>query len=158
MKIFHWILKRKLLVLGLLVLMVTSNAQNVNYIARHQSFAERLAAQFGIPYDVILGIAIVESSAGQSKATKKLKNHFGMTGKTPLNKTVSYKTRYKAYSTDEESFQDFCEVVSRKKFYTKLRDTADSKQWIRALSMSGYSEVPKVWEKRVLSVISNNKL
>lgn len=158
MKYISWVLKRKILVLCLLGVIVTTNAQNTKYIEQHKSIAEQLAEKFGIPCNVILGIAIVESSAGQSKNSKKLNNHFGIVGKNNLKKTGSYRSRYKGYQTDEESFLDFCNMVSRKAFYPNLKDSADTKVWISALSKAGYSEKPEVWENRVLKTISANKL
>lgn len=157
MKLVQRLLRRKLLVVMLLAVMVTGYAQNKKYVEAHQSMAQQLAERFGIPYKVIMGIAIVESSSGQSKASKRLNNHFGMTGRTSLNKTVKYHTRYKCYSNDSASFIDFCEVVSRKAFYPNLKNKTDVKEWIRALSMSGYSEMPKVWENRVMNVISSSR-
>ncbi|NDC40515.1 MAG: hypothetical protein EBZ77_03045 [Chitinophagia bacterium] len=137
-------------------LTVTANAQNKTYIERHKSVVEQLADKFGIPYRVILGIAIVESSSGTSKNTKKLKNHFGIVGKNNLPK--GQHSRYKSYASDDESFLDFCKMISRRPFYNDLKDSADERVWIQAISTTGYSEKPEVWRKRVLSTISSNKL
>ncbi len=159
MKVVNWILKRKVLVLGLMaVAMLTANAQNLSYIHKHKKIAEDLSNQYGIPSSVILAVAMVESSGGQGKNVKKLNNHFGIVGKNNLAKTTGYKTRYKQYTDANESFADFCKLISRKEFYSKLKDNHDTKEWVKALSRAGYSEQPKVWEKRILNTIHSNQL
>lgn len=157
MTIMNWILKRKVLVLGLLAVMLTANAQSVSYITKHKAMTTELSEQYGIPSSVILAVAMVESSNGEGKTAKKLNNHFGIVGQNQQAKN-GYKTRYKQYDSEQESFLDFCRTISRKGFYARLKDNSDSKQWIKAISRSGYSEQPKVWEKRILKAIQDNKL
>ena len=158
MKVFFWILKRKVLVLGLLALMLTSNAQNTSYITEHKSMVTELSEQFGIPYSVILAVAMVESSSGQAHAAQKLNNHFGIVGKNSQRSKSGFKSRYKQYASEQESFLDFCRVISHKEFYARLKDNVDSKEWVKAISKAGYSEQPQVWEKRILKTISANRL
>ncbi len=157
MKILGWILKRKLLLLGFLAVMITANAQNTSYISNHKSLTEELSAEYGIPYSVILAVAIVESSSGVGKAAKKLNNHFGIVGSNHLPKK-GYRSRYKQYDTDADSFLDFCRVISHKNFYADLKNNNDPKQWVKAISQSGYSGKPQIWEKRILNTISTNRL
>lgn len=158
MKQLSWILKRKVLMLGILALMLTANAQNVSYIAKHKPVADELAERYGIPSSVIMAVAMVESSSGQCKNAKRLNNHFGIVGKNNLKATTGYKSRYKQYSSEDDSFADFCRLISGKTFYAYLKDKADPKVWIKAISKTGYSEQPAVWEKRILNTISSNKL
>ncbi len=157
MTIMKWILKRKILVLAMLGIMFSATAQNGTYITKHKTMTTELAEQYGIPYSVILAVALVESSAGEGKTAKKLNNHFGIVGKNEQAKT-GYKTRYKQYDSEQESFMDFCRTISKKGFYARLKDNADTKQWVKAISKAGYSEQPKVWEKRIMNTIKANKL
>lgn len=157
MTIMKWILKRKILVLGLLALIITANGQSVSYITKHKAMTTELSEQYGIPYSVILAVALVESSAGEGKTAKKLNNHFGIVGQNQQAKN-GYKSRYKEYDSEQESFLDFCRTISKKGFYARLKDNKDTRQWIKAISRSGYSEQPKVWEKRILNTIKSNKL
>ena len=157
MTIMKWILKRKILVLAMLGVMFTATAQNGTYITEHKTMTTELAEQYGIPYSVILAVALVESSAGEGKTAKKLNNHFGIVGKNEQAKT-GYKTRYKQYDSEQESFMDFCRTISKKGFYARLKDNTDSKAWVKEISKAGYSEQPKVWEKRIMSTIKANKL
>ena len=157
MRAINWILKRKVIMVLLLALIITANAQDVSYISKHKTMATNLSEQYGIPYSVILAVAIVESSSGHGPAAKRLNNHFGIVGKNHL-KAKGIKTRYKQYSDAGESYADFCRMISRKEFYADMKDNTDPKEWIRALSRAGYSEQPQVWEKRILNTIATNKL
>ncbi len=158
MTIMNWILRRKLLVLALLAVMITAtNAQNVSYITKHKAITTELSEQYGIPSSVILAIAMVESSSGEGKTAKKLNNHFGIVGQNQQAKN-GFKSRYKEYDSEQESFMDFCRTISKKQFYARLKDNTDTKQWVKAISKSGYSEQPKVWEKRIMNTIQANKL
>lgn len=145
------------MVLALLAVMITANAQNHTYINKHKALSTELEQQYGIPSSVILAVALVESSAGEGKTAKKLNNHFGIVGQNEAAK-IGYKSRYKQYDCEQESFMDFCRTVSKKGFYARLKDNGDTKQWVKALSRAGYSEQPQVWEKRILSTIKSNKL
>ena len=153
-----WILRRKILVLAMLGLILTANAQNVSYITQHKTLTSELSEQFGIPYSVILAVALVESSAGEGKTAKKLNTHFGIVGHNELKGKGSYRSRYKQYENEEDSFMDFCQMISKKAFYARLKDNTDSKAWIKAISRAGYSEQPKIWEKRILNTIATNRL
>jgi flagellum-specific peptidoglycan hydrolase FlgJ len=133
-------------------------AQKVSFTERYSRLADSLSEAYGIPSSVILGISIIESSSGTSRNVRLLKNYFGIVGKNRLHKSHGIKTRYKQYSSDTASFVDFCRVVSRKKFYPTLKGNPNHKLWIHALSKSGYSEKPTVWEKLILSTIEKNKL
>jgi uncharacterized FlgJ-related protein len=117
-----------------------------------------LSEQYGIPSAVILAVALVESSAGNGHAAKKLNNHFGIVGKNNLQAKKGYHSRYKEYDSEQESFMDFCRTISKKGFYARLKDNGDTKEWVKAISRAGYSEQPKVWEKRILKTIKENKL
>ncbi|MCP9750303.1 glucosaminidase domain-containing protein [Ferruginibacter sp. HRS2-29] len=128
------------------------------YIKKYKPLATELSAEFGIPASVILGVAIVESSSGTSRNTRLLNNHFGIVGRNTVHKTKGIKTRYKQYATPEASFRDFCRVISRKKFYPKLKGNPKYLLWLDAISKTGYSEAPAVWKKRIAGVIQKNKL
>ncbi len=144
--------------LALMAIIVTSNAQNVSYIADHKIISTELSEQFGIPYSVILAVALVESSAGQGHAATRLNNHFGMVGKNNLSATKGYRSRYKQYDSEQESFIDFCRTISHKGFYPMLKDNTDPKEWVKAISKAGYSTQPKTWEKKILNTIQTNRL
>lgn len=126
---------------------------NQNYVAKYTDLAHSLSAEFGIPYEVIMSVAIIESGSGTSKVARKLNNHFGIVGP---NK-VSW-SRFKQYATPEDSFRDFCVLMTTKNFYNRLKGNGNHKQWIREISKTGYSSRPKRWRAKLYKAITANNL
>jgi len=147
------LLKSYLLVVCLLALVFSANAQNKAYIANHKAIATVLSKSYGIPAAVILAVAAVESSGGKGPVAKVLNNHFGMEGKNNFVNKKGHTSRYKQYANVFASYIDFCNVISRKRFYRRLKNNEDSKAWVKAMSHAGYSEVPEEWENKVLGVL-----
>jgi Bax protein len=133
-------------------------AQSRTFIHQYRPLSDSLAAEYGIPVAIILGISIIESSSGTSRNCKLLNNFFGMEGKNDLKKTRGIKTRYKQYPDARSSFVDFCRLMSRKKFYKKLKGNKNDRLWVDAISKSGYSEAPELWKQRVSTTIRKHKL
>lgn len=128
------------------------------YINQYKELRASLAKEYGIPVSIITAISIVESGAGTSRNCRLLKNHFGMIGKNNLKKTKGIKTRFKQYATDEDSYKDFCRMVSKKKYYPILKGNNNYKKWIDAMAKAGYSTTPLVWKKEISNAIKNYKL
>ncbi|MFD2918844.1 glucosaminidase domain-containing protein [Terrimonas rubra] len=128
------------------------------YVNTYKPVADSLSGVYGIPSSIILAIAIVESGAGTSRNSKLLNNHFGIVGKNNLLKTKGIKTRYKQYNSVLGSYVDFCKLLSRRKYYARLKGNNDYKLWIDAISKAGYSEAPVEWRKRITSTIQKYKL
>ena len=105
---------------GILLIANICNSQPVStkYIDRFLPVAKKLSLEFGIPVSVILGVSILESGTGTSINCRQLNNYFGVTGRNHLKKRRS---DYKQYSNAEDSFRDFCEILSRKNFYPRFR-------------------------------------
>jgi len=130
-----------------------------NYIAKYKHIAIERMKSDGIPASVIMGISIVESGAGSSPVCKKLKNHFGIVGKnTNSVAKLGYKSKYKEYKTDAESYMHFSQVVQRKKFYKKLKGNKDYKEWIIALDKANYSSAKQKWVNKIIQTIAKYKL
>ncbi len=146
-----------LLVLILSVSVNYANAQNKCYISNHKIIASILSQRYGIPAQVILAIAAVESSGGQGPAAKVLNNHFGIVGKNSFINRRGHKSRYKQYNNALASYMDFCKLISHKRFYNKLKGNTDCTAWIKAISHCGYSEQPEQWEQKVFGVLSTIK-
>lgn len=158
MFVINRIFKRNFLVLALLAVGFTANAQNKKYITDHRLFATILGEHYGIPASVILAVAAVESSGGAGPVAKVLNNHFGIVGKNQYVNRNGNKSRYKQYDNEYASYIDFCDMISRKKFYKKLKNNENPKLWIKAMSSAGYSESPQEWEEKIMSVMLTNKL
>ena len=147
------LLRRKVLIIGLMALMFSANAQNKAYIANHKLIATILSESFGIPASVILAVAAIESSGGNSPTAKVLNNHFGIVGKNEIINRYGHKSRYKQYVTEIGSYMDFCMLMTRKRFYHRLKNNSNPMAWVRAMSKAHYSEVPEEWEQKVLGMI-----
>lgn len=145
------------LALLFLTFAVTSFGQS-KYIRKYRPMADSLSSVYGVPTSIILGVAILESGSGTSRNCKLLNNHFGIVGKNDLLKTKRIKTRYKQYPDSLASYVDFCKLMTKKKFYKKLKDNSDHKLWADAISKAGYSEIPEYWKTKVLETIKKNKL
>lgn len=133
-------------------------AQNRSFEEKYGPLADSLGAIYGIPSSVILGVAILESGSGKSRNARLLNNFFGIKGKNNLLKTKGIRSSYKQYANDTASFVSFCGLVSRKKFYPRLKGNPDYRLWTDALSHAGYSEIPETWEKLINSTIQKNQL
>jgi flagellum-specific peptidoglycan hydrolase FlgJ len=150
-------ISRFILMLALLFPLLAT-AQTKSYINRFRPLADSLSSEYGIPPAIILGVSLIESGSGTSRNCKLLNNYFGIVGKNNLLKTKGIKTRYKQYEDATASFIHFCKVVSKKKFYKKLKGNGDYRLWTEAMSAHGYSEVPATWRARINEAIRKNKL
>ncbi len=129
-----------------------------NYIKQYSELVKSLSEEFGIPTSIITAISIVESGAGKSRTARLLNNHFGVVGKNKLMKTKGIKTKYKQYTSAEQSFREFCKMISRKKYYAKLKNNNNHKLWVEAMAKAGYSTQPEVWKKEILRAIKLYRL
>lgn len=143
---------------ALLLSFSLSLAAQSKYIKRYRPIADSLSEVYGIPSSVILGIAIIESGAGKSRNCKLLNNHFGVKGKNDLLKTKGIRSAYKQYPDGRASYIAFSQLITRKKFYKKLKGTNDHKAWLDAISRSGYSTVPDEWKRNITAAIRKHKL
>lgn len=144
-------------VLALLAIAIPAHAQTA-YVSKYRPLADSLSAVYGIPRSVILGVAIIESGAGNTRNARLLNNHFGIVGSNRLHKTHGIRTRYKQYPSVAASYVAFCQLVSRRKFYPKLKGEKDYRKWVDAISRTGYSERPAEWRKKIIGAIQKNKL
>jgi len=142
----------KIVILSLFLTLFSVNAQaQHSYFQKHMSTATELSQEFGIPSAVILAVAFMETGGGTSKNSKVLNNHFGIVGK---NNVPGYKSRYKSFNSVTDSYRAFANLVSRKKYYSKLKGSEDLKAWVHAIASAGYSTQPAEWTRRVLLVIN----
>jgi len=146
-----------LLMFFLLAACQTVSGQS-KYIRQYKPVADSLSDIYGIPASVMLGVAIIESGAGKSRNCKLLNNHFGIKGKNNLLKTKGIRSSYKQYDDGRASYIAFSQLMTRKKFYPKLKGKMDYKLWLDAISKSGYSMVPEEWKRNITATIRKHKL
>jgi len=121
----------------------------VSYVNKYNPMAQELMQDHNIPASVILGISMLESGNGTSKLSRIKHNYFG----------VKKGNLYRGYESDLASFKDFCQIISRKKYYNYLieNDIIDYKIWLTKIQNGGYS-VSKTWKTKVLYYIEKYKL
>ena len=125
------------------------------YIDKYLPMAKDLSSQWGIPVAIILGVSMQESGCGTSINCKQLNNFFGVKGHNHLKKRH---TKYKQYASAEESFNDFCGIISRKKFYPKLKGNTNYKLWLTDMNKHNYASAQEVWIARIKVLIVKHKL
>ena len=137
------------------VQLIFAQKATLHYIDKYLPIAKELSFEFGIPVSVILGISILESNSGKSANCKDLNNFFGVKGKNHLKKR---KTKYKQYVKPEDSFRDFCGIISRKKFYKKMQNSPDYKKWLHEMNKASYAGAKESWVKAIGKIIRFYKL
>jgi Bax protein len=142
-----------LLVILLSFFIISINSQKELYFKKYQNLADSLENVYGIPSQVMMGIAYHESAGGTSKVAKHSNNHFGIKGK---NHKVN--SAFKYYESDTASYKGFCELIASKKFYSKLKDNDNPNIWINQISRSGYAGGSSTWGPRVIGIINKFKL
>ena len=154
--------KRKLSAL-LFSLLLSSAVQAQKSVRRFIKKYEQVAIEsmqlHNIPASIILGVSIVESAAGQSAIAKSLKNFFGIKGKNTSSKEkMGYQSAYREYATDEASFAHFCEMLKKKSFYLKLKNSADYTQWLKMMNAASYAEAKQKWITDITETINKLEL
>jgi uncharacterized FlgJ-related protein len=147
----------------LLLLLLTASiihAQQVtdDYIIKYSDLCTHLSDSFGIPAELILGVALVESAAGTSRNAKILNNHFGIKSGNKLRNIKGIQTRFRNYESDSASFIDFCFYLKRRKFYTTLKGNFNYNAWLNQMAKSGYSGSPQEWKVKIKTQILKHNL
>jgi Bax protein len=129
------------------------------YIKKYECLATEKSERYHIPVSIILGVSLVESDAGRSPIAKSLNNFFGIKGVNWSSaKKMGYKSAYKEYNTDAESFEHFCQVVRKKRFYQKLQGSNDFREWLDQMNRAEYATAKDKWVKKINATISKFKL
>jgi LysM repeat protein len=150
----------KQLVLVLLVSIAASGAMaqtSNSYVERYKDAAVKAMQAHGVPASIILGIAMHESGNGTSKIARYLNNHFGIKGRNSSNEI---KSAYKGYSSVEESYTDFINILQKRSRFDFLFEHStpyDYRTWVLAIQKSGYAQSP-AWAGKVLATIKKFKL
>ena len=150
--------KGRLSFLAVLLLLTTvCKGQNrvKDFFSRYLPLSTELSAQYGIPVSIILGVSFEESGFGTSRNCKLLNNFFGVRGRNTLKKSHS---TYKQYNSPEDSFRDFCNILTRKKFYSKLKNDMNSAKWIDAMDKANYASGQAIWKKETTIIIKKYRL
>lgn len=154
--------RRKLpAVLFSMMLSAGVQAQKVvkRFIKKYEQIAVESMQKHSIPASIILGVSIVESAAGESAIAKALRNFFGVKGRNISSREkLGYQSAYKEYTTDEASFEHFCQILMKKKFYVKMKSSTDYKQWLKEMNAASYAEAKEKWIRKISATIHKFEL
>ncbi len=138
-----------------------SSADIEVYIERFRDTALRHEREYGIPASITLAQGILESGAGKSALTCKANNHFGIKASQEWNGSVYYAkddeiglSRFRVYSSPDESFRDHARVLMSGSRYRSLFDKSiyDYRGWANGLQRAGYATSP-VYAKALIGYI-----
>ncbi|WP_257669429.1 glucosaminidase domain and LysM peptidoglycan-binding domain-containing protein [Parapedobacter tibetensis] len=127
------------------------------YIEQYKDAAIQHMKEHGCPASIILAIAMHESANGNSRVAKHLNNHFGIKGR---NTSKIIRSAYKGYASVEESYEDFVNLLKRRKSTQKLFNqymTDEYQEWVRGIARSGYAQSP-TWATKVVGMIKKYNL
>ena len=128
------------------------------YVTKFDSLAVEVMHQYGIPASLILGLALQESAAGQSKLCVQKHNHFGMKTVVHSAKTRSgHRTVYRTFDSDEDSYLRFGEMMESRKYYPDLKGNMDYMKWLKAMKAAHYAASSK-WITYVSRIIKRYDL
>lgn len=150
------LLKKITAVVCFVLIATTATAQKSvkKYLKKYEELAIEKAEEHQIPASIILGVSMVESDAGRSPVCKSLNNFFGIKGTNRSSeKKMGYKSAYKEYKSAKESFEHFCQVLKRKKFYQKLKGNLDYKEWLVQMNRAAYASAKQKWIAHITRTI-----
>lgn len=138
----------------------------MSYIEKYKSVALQHEKEYGIPASITLAQGILESGAGTSSLTRASNNHFGIkagngwSGKVHLawdDETV--KSRFRCYSSPEDSYRDHAKLLSTSKYYRNLFkiNIYDYRGWAHGLKKAGYATSP-TYAQALIGLIDHYKL
>ena len=123
------------------------------YITNFDSLAVEVMHQYGIPASLVLGLALQESAAGQSKLCLQKHNHFGMKSVVrSAKKRSGHRTVYRTFDSDEDSYLRFGEMMASRKYYPDLKGNMDYMKWLKAMKAAHYAASSKwiVYVSRII--------
>jgi flagellum-specific peptidoglycan hydrolase FlgJ len=128
---------------------------NAVFVSKYETLACEVETIFGVPADLCLAQAILESGNGTSRIAKENRNFFGIrigdrSDIVPISAHGwhgEFSDGYRCYSSDKDCFYDYGRFMS--KHYPKAvgRRAEHWLKWCRGYGGKGYwSHVRRVWE------------
>lgn len=137
-----------------------------DYIERFKKTALDQERRYGIPATITLAQGILESGSGKSGLTRNAHNHFGMKcGKGWKGQVYlawdddPYKSSFRVYASDDDSFRDHAELLKNNKRYAELfsHSIYDYRGWANGLQRCGYA-TSKHYAQGLIGVIDSYQL
>ncbi len=125
------------------------NKKVASYIEKYKKIAkaEEKSKDGGIPHQITLAQAIIESRCGSSNLALRANNHFG----------IKAGDNYKTYENPIGSYKDHSRIL--RKYYASLfkLNKNDYKAWARGLQRLGYATDP-CYATKIIKCIEDNGL
>lgn len=118
------------------------------YVEKYKALALEHERLYGIPAPITLAQGILESGAGLSNLAVNANNHFGIKAMGSWDGGVYYawddetvKSRFRVYSSPEESFKDHAMLIKDNRRYQSLFNFSvyDYRSWANGLQKAGYA-------------------
>lgn len=143
-----------------------------DFVQKYITFAKTSAFAYGLPPDVVLTQAGLESAWGSAVYGNNffgIKANAAWAGQTQLlgtsefvgGKYVRVKRAFRKYSTPEESFVDYCKFIVGNRRYSaavaRYKQSGNSEQYCRDIAAAGYATAPDYADKLIRTLQSVRK-
>ena len=71
---------------------------------------------------------------------------------------MGYQSAYKEYKEDEESFEHFCKILMKKKFYSNLKGSINYSEWLIQMNKASYASAKQKWIDDITKTIKQYEL
>ena len=116
-----------------------------DYFEKYASIAIENEQKYGIPAEITLAQAALESGYGRSPLARNNKNHFG----------IKSGDRYAIYSSVEYSFKRHARVLRSNRYKSLFElDKSDYKAWAHEIQRCGYAE-DSLYAKKLIYIIEH---
>lgn len=143
-----------------------SHSDNIQaYISKYKQIALEHEKKYGIPASITLAQGILESGAGKSRLAINANNHFGIKAGSHWKGGIFLawddekdKSRFRTYSSAEESFEDHARVLKGSRYsFLFSKSVYDYRAWAHGLQKAGYA-TDKEYAKNLIGYIDSYKL
>lgn len=145
----------------------SGNDNVANFMNRLRPAAQRVSAETGIPYEVLMAIPANETGWGSAiagnnlygiKGTSKSGKNTGAVGTWEVvdGQRVNINDTFRAYDSDEESMRDFASFLKENPRYgdalQQFQQTGDADALVRNIGAAGYATDPE-WGNKITSIM-----
>lgn len=117
------------------------------YAVKYRDLAQKSSQKYGIPIQIILAQAILESGSGKSALARKQNNHFG----------IKYGKRYATFASVADCYEAHGRIFQASR-YKPCRECGDDvKCWAKEIQNGGYATSTE-YSKTILFIIKKCKL
>lgn len=142
------------------------------FFSKYSPYALKIEKETGVPAQLVLAQAALESNFGESGLSKNDYNFFGMKGigtkgsgnymttEVINGKSVRVPQDFRRYNNPEESFRDHANLIKSNPRYARVMQvsqTGDPKQIAQEIGRSGYATDPQYGNK-VYALITKHSL